>query len=280
MPDYARMQRFQDLLVDGYLPSVGAWVQIAPGAGLTTWLNAYNTLGPQTMEVCLIDQAGFTIGEVLQTTLESQKVLHTDLETLLPEGDAFEGSVWVWSKGATPEGSIGLQAIDVQFVDRNRPAGHIMGGVHLIVDFQNTLNIPPWLDLVCPRILVDETPEGAPRYRNYVGVASVPLGSPDALALEMTLGNQAGETRVAEEEVRLDALGSAFVDVESLFPDMADFLRVGDGKRGYGTLGVKAVDGQFTGLAGMVKVVDQVSGELLVGHLNDRFFARPAMKEP
>ncbi len=280
MPDYARMQRFQDLLVDGYLPSVGAWVQIAPGAGLTTWLNAYNTLGPQTMEVCLIDQAGFTIGEVLETTLESQKVLHTDLETLLPEGDAFEGSVWVWSKGATPEGSIGLQAIDVQFVDRNRPAGHIMGGVHLIVDFQNTLNIPPWLDLVCPRILVDETPEGAPRYRNYVGVASVPLGSPDALALEMTLGNQAGETRVAEEEVRLDALGSAFVDVESLFPDMADFLRVGDGKRGYGTLGVKAVDGQFTGLAGMVKVVDQVSGELLVGHLNDRFFARPAMKEP
>lgn len=280
MPDYARMQRFQDLLVAGYLPSVGSWVQIAPDAGLTTWLNAYNTLGAQTLELCLVDQGGFTVGEVVETTLETQRVLHLDLETLLPAGDGFEGSVWVWARGATPEGSIGLQAIDLQFVDRGRPEGHIMGGVHLIVDFQNTLDIPPWLDLVCPRILMDETPEGAPRYRNYLGVASVPLGTPDPLSLEVTLGNQAGETRVAEQTLDLPALGSWFGDLETLFPDMTSFLRVGDGPRGYGTLGVKAVDGQFTGLAGMVKVVDQVSGELLVGHLNDRFFARPAMKEP
>ena len=280
MPDYARMERFQDLLRGGYLPAVGAWVQVAPEVGLTTWLNAYNTLGEQTMEICLIDQGGFTVGEVRETTLDSERVLHLDLESLLPGDTAFEGSVWVWSRGATREGSIGLRAIDLQFVDRRRPAGHIAGGVHLIVDFQNTLNIPPWVDLVCPRVLMEETPEGAPRYRNYLGVASIPIGNPTGPRLEITLGNQDGETRIAEQIVEIPALGSWFGDLEVLFPDMAAFLRVGDGKRGYGTLGVKEVDGQLTGLAGMVKVADQLSGELLVGHLNDRFFARPAMKEP
>ena len=32
-------------------------------------------------------------------------------------------------------------------------------------------------------------------------------------------------------------------------------------------------------LAGMVKVIDVVNGSMLVGHISDRSFARPTMKE-
>ncbi len=276
MPDFGTLQRFSDLLDEGYLPAVGAWVQIE--GDLTTWLNGYNTLGEQSMELFLLGQAGELVGSA-QHTLPTNRVLRLDLADLLGAGERLEGSVWVWSKGATDEGNLGLQAIDLQFVDKGRPAGHVLGSVHLITDFQNTLGIPPWLDLVCPRLLVGRTPEGAPRYRNYLGVAQFPIGSPDPGTFEISVLNQAGEVRTAEP-LTLGALASWFGDLAALFPGLDDFLMGPDGRRGYGTLGIKGEARKYAGLAGMVKVVDQQSGEMLVGHLNDRFFARPAMKEP
>lgn len=276
------LQRFGDLLQQGYLPSVGAWVQVDSALNLTTLLNAFNTLGNQSVEIFLFDQNGDEVGEIVQRTIDTNKALRIDLEDLVPaQSQPFEGSIWLWCKGDTNEGSIGLQAIDLDFIDRARPAGMVLGSVHLIFDFINTLGIGPYMDLVSPRILVDETPEGAPMYQNFLGIAHVPTTSftLQGPTIEVTLTNEAGESRVASEPIALPLLGSYFGDLRQLFPDMPDFLRRAGERRGYGVVGVRETNNATAGLAGMVKVVDTVTGSLLVGHLNDRNFARPAMKD-
>ena len=58
MTDPATLERFSTLLSNDYVPSVGGWVQVDLNAGVSTVLNAFNTLGPQSVELFLIDQAG------------------------------------------------------------------------------------------------------------------------------------------------------------------------------------------------------------------------------
>ncbi len=282
MTDYASLIRFGELLDADYIPSVGAWVQIDKDAGLTSILNAFNTLGEQTIELFMFNQAGDSVGETFKTKLATNETLRLDLEDLLPAGTKkFEGAIWLWCKGADSEGSIGLQAIDLDFVDRNLPKGFTLGSVHIIFDFLNTLNIAPWLDLVSPRVMVGKTKEGGPRFRNYLGLAHIPIndGSDEFPEPELvvTIANQEGETKVAAP-IKVPILGSVFVHLESLFPDMPDFL-MGDGTSGYGSVGVRDKNSNLLGLASMIKVVDVQSGSMLVNHLNDRNFARPAMKD-
>lgn len=279
MTDIATLQRFDTLYRTRAIPSIGSWVQIDPP--LTTMLNAFNTLGPQSIELFLFDSAGERVGEPFARTIGTHQLLRVDLATLLPDASAFEGCVWVWSRGETDEGSLGLQAIDLEFIDRDRPPGHVLGSVHLIFDFLDTLGIAPWLDLVSPRVIVGRTPEGAPAFRNYLGLAHIPfngtsLGGAD---IELTVSNQRGEQRRAEP-FHLPVLGSWFGDLESVFGDLTSFLMGDDENRGYGVVNVREANGALAGMAGMIKVVDAVSGEMLVGHLNDRNFARPAMKDP
>lgn len=281
MADLETLTRFWELYDMGYLPSIGAWVQVAPSSDLTTVLNAFNSLGEQELELFLIDPKGQTVAWHVADPLASNKTLRLDLETLVPEESLpFEGSVWVWARGSDEEGgSIGLQAIDLDFVDRTRPEGHSAGSVHVIFDFLDTLHLGPFMDYVSPRVLVDATPEGSQRYQNFLGLAHIPLDLdfPGA-KLKITLTNEAGETRTADT-VELSALGSWFGSLENLFPGMDEFL-VRDGEeRGYGVVNVREAQGRQTGLAGMLKVVDVVNGSMMVNHLNDRNFARPAMKE-
>lgn len=280
MADLAILQNFQTLLANGYIPSVGAWVQVDPANNLTTVMNTFNTLGTQEIEIYLFDPLGNTVGTSQTMSLDTNQVLRLDLETIVPtQALPFEGNIWVWCRGATMEGSIGLQAIDLDFIDRSRPAGHVLASVHLIIDFLDTLAIAPYLDLVSPRLLVDETPEGAFKYQNYLGVAHVPVGGISGPSLDITVTNEAGEMQTANQTVQVPTLGSWFGDIAVLFPDLVDFLRRPGEKRGYGTINVREKSGARIGLAGMLKVVDLVRGSMLVGHLNDRAFARPAMKE-
>ena len=283
MTDLVTLQRFVELASNGYIPSVGAWVQIDPANNLTTVLNAFNTLGDQSLELFLLNQSGYLVGAPIERTLERHKALRLDLEAVVDAANLpFEGSLWVWALGEPREGHLGLQAIDLDFVDRTRPAGHVLGSVHLIFDFINTLGIPPYLDLLSPRVLVEETPEGAQRYRNFLGLAQVPVSGDAALEparLEIRLSNEAGETRTAEQVVQLPTLGSWFGDLNALFGDFSEFLRRDGERRGYGVVNVREKNDTTVGMAGMIKVVDTVSGEMLVDHLNDRHFARPAMKD-
>ena len=278
MSDPATLQRFSDLSSAGYVPSVGGWVQVAPALGLSTVLNAFNTLGPQTIEIFLMDQDGDPV-HTQSIQLGSYQALRLDLETVLDAGDLpFEGSIWLWCRGANGEGSIGLQAVDLDFIDRSRPEGYAAGSVHLMFDFFDTLLIPPYLDLVTPRLLAELTPEGSDRYQNYLGLAQVPLVSDAAATLELTVSNEAGES-LAAASVVLPAMGSWFGSLEALFPGLPEFLTAEGASRGYGTLNVRASTAARNGLVAMLKVVDTVSGEMLVNHLNDRAFARPALKE-
>jgi hypothetical protein len=276
------MQHFLDLFSAGYLPAVGSWVQVAPASGLTTVLNAFNTLGTQAMEIFLFDEGGDTVATA-ERTLATHQTLRLDLATLVPASALpFEGSLWLWSHGDTAEGHLGLQAIDLDFLDRNRPDGHVMGTVHLIFDFINTLGIPPYLDLVAPRLLVGETPEGGPAYQNFLGVCHVPTTSLFDLTgpeLVLTVTNEDGEELAGNQTIALPLLGSWFGDLGVLFPGLPEHLLRPGERRGYGALNVREKTSRTTGLAGMLKIVDVVSGAMLVNHLTDRSFARPAMKE-
>lgn len=278
MTDQATLERFNVLNGQSYVPSIGGWVQVAPALGLSTVLNVFNTLGPQTIEIFLLDQAGDPVHtQVLE--VGTFQALRLDLETVIPASALpFEGSLWVWCKGDTNEGSIGLQSIDLDFIDRDRPDGYAAGSVHLMFDFLDTQGIPPYLDLVTPRVLVETTPEGSPRYQNYLGVAQVPISSYIEPLIELTIRNEAGAT-MTPVTVPLPVIGSWFGSLEALFPGLADFLTPSGGTRGYGTLGVRDYYGGRNGMVAMLKVVDVVTGEMMVNHLNDRSFARPAQKE-
>ncbi len=281
MADAAILQEFVNLFQAGYFPSVGAWVQVDPANGLTTIMNAFNTLGNQNVKLYCFDQAGNTIA-TSDVDILTNHTLRLDIEDIIP-ADAlpFEGSIWTWARGDTNEGSIGLQAIDLDFIDRSRPAGYVMGSVHLIYDFVDTLSIPPYMDLVSPRLIVDQTPEGGPAYQNFLGVAHVLTASIDFAGPELaiTMTNEAGDIMAANQTIVVPMLGSWFGDVQVLFPEMVEFLAGAGGTRGYGTINVRENNSAWKGLTGMVKVVDVVNGSMLVGHLNDRSFARPAMKE-
>jgi len=281
MADSATITRFAQLYQDGYLPAVGSWVQVAPSQGLTTILNAFNTLGNQSFEIFLFDSDGHQVFND-SATIQTNHTLRMDLEDVVP-ADAlpFEGSIWTWCKGDTNEGSLGLQAIDLDFIDHNMPAGHVVASVHLIFDFINTLGIPPYMDMVTPRLLVGETPEGGPTHRNYLGLAHVLVGLSDTSGCELvlTVSNEDGQDLEANQTIVLPALGSWFGDLQVLFPTLPEFLMRSGEKRGYGAVNVREKNSEVAGLAGMIKVVDVVSGAMLAGHFNDRHFARPAMKD-
>jgi hypothetical protein len=278
MSDPQTLARFSELSSAGYVPSIGGWVQVAPNLGLSTVLNAFNTLGPQTIELFLMDQAGDPVHTEV-VTVASFAALRLDLETIIPAASLpFEGSIWLWTRGATSEGSIGLQAVDLDFIDRARPEGYTAGSVHLMFDFLDTLQIPPYLDLVSPRLLAEKTPEGSDRFQNYLGLAQVPITDDSGSTLELTVSDQSGET-MAAATLDVPMLGSWFGSLEALFGGLPEFLIGDGGSRGYGTLGVRDRDGDVNGLVGMLKVVDVVTGEMTVNHLNDRAFARPAQKD-
>lgn len=280
MADIALILKFVDLFEAGYLPSVGSWVQVAPNANLTTIVNFFNTLGPQDIELYLLDRAGDPVGDPVLFTMQTGEARRVDLAEHVEQ--PFEGAVWVWAKGSTSEGSLGLQAIDLDFLDTSRPVGgQVLGSVHLLYDFVNTLGIPPYLDVVSPRVLVAKEPEGGPKYQNYLGLANVIVPpTPEPAELKLTLQNEAGEVLNAKETISLELLGSWFGNLEQsmLFPDLTDFL-MGDRDRGYGVIGVREANDVTTGLCAMIKVVDNLTGSMLVDHLNDRNFARPAMKD-
>jgi hypothetical protein len=279
MANLALIGTFVTLFNDGYIPSVGSWVQVDPGNNLTTIVNFFNTLGPQEVEAYLIDTAGNPVGDPITFTMAQGEAKRVNLADHVAQ--PFEGAIWVWGKGSTEEGSIGLQAIDLDFLDTSRPVGgQVLGSVHLIYDFINTLGIAPYLDLVSPRVLVDREPEGGPKYQNFLGIAHVLVEGIEQPTLRLTMQNENGEVLEAKETIWLDSLGSWFGNLEqpSLFPDLAAFL-AGDGNRGYGVVGIREVNDLTTGLCAMIKVVDNLSGSMLVDHLNDRNFARPAMKD-
>jgi len=283
MADLAVLSRFGDLLNAGYFPSVGAWAQVDPGQGLSTVLNAFNTLGPQSLELFFFDQAGNRVGSDVALTVGTNQARRWDLETLLPAGSLpFEGSLWAWCRGDTSEGNLGLQAIDLDFTDRNRPDNYVLATVHLIFDFLDTLGIPPYLDLLCPRIPVDQTPEGAPRYQCFLGMAHSPTSASDLQGgeIELSISNHAGEVLAGNQTIPLPLLGSWYGDLAVIFPDLPDFLPPSGLKRGYGVLSIREAQARRVGMCAMVKVVDRVSGAMLVDHCTDRSFARPAMKDP
>jgi hypothetical protein len=282
MTDLVALARFGELVSEGYIPSVGSWVQVVPGDGLTTRLNAFNTLGEQSIEMYIFDRAGDRVAPVKTYTVPTSTALRLDLEDIIDASALpFEGSLWIWAKGATDEGAIGLQSIDMDFIDRAQPEGHTLGTVHLMFDFINTLGLPPFLDLVSPRVLIEKTPEGAPRYQNYLGLAHIPLNAGDYSGpkLDISVSNEAGETIRASNQVTIPTLGSWFGSLEALIPELTDFLLPEGTTRGRGVVNVRELDSRQTGLACMIKVQDMVSGQLLVDHLNDRNFARAAMKD-
>ncbi len=283
MADLVTMAHFDSLSARGHLPSIGAWVQVDPDRELTTVLNAFNTLGKQTTELWLLDQEGSGVAN-RTVTIETNHTLRLDPETMLDPSDLpFEGSIWVWSLGAeASEGNLGLQAIDLDFVDRARPDGYTAASVHIIFDFINTLSMGPWLELISPKVVAERTHEGSDRYLNYIGMAHIVLhtdgGLPRRPRLLLTLYNDQGDSRVSDPIV-LEPHGSFFGALEFVFPGMHEFLAT-DSSHGQGIVEITAADGEIEGMAAMIKVVDQLSGEMMVSHLNDRNFARPALKEP
>ncbi len=278
MVDVLVAQKLNDLYLDGYLPSVGAWVQVA--GSVTTRLNAFNTLGEQHMFVGLLDQAGNMVGEWWEGTLPDGQALRLDLATLLPPGvTSFEGSTWMLCKGTTAPSNLGLQAIDLDFIDTSRPEGHVMGTVHVIQDFFNTLGIAPWLDLISPRVMVEIYDDDASRFTSYLGMAHFPTEGLESAVLEVRLANETGDWIEANKTVEIDFMGSAFVSVESLFPTMRDHLVAPGERLGFGALNVREItpNGRV-GLCAMLKVVNNETGDFMVNHMNDRHFAKPTQK--
>ena len=278
MVDVMAAQKLNDLTQDGYLASVGAWVQVA--GPVTTRLNAFNTLGEQHMFVGLLDQAGNMVGDWWEGTLPDRHALRLDLATLLPAGiTLFEGAVWLLCKGTGAPSNLGLQAMDLDFVDTSRPKGHVMGTVHVIQDFFNTLGIAPWLDMVCPRVMVELDGDGASRWTSYLGMAHFPTQGLEPAVLQVRLANESGDWIEASKTIQIPFMGSAFVSVESLFPTMHDHL-LGPGEQlGFGALNVREITpGGHVGLCAMLKVVNNETGDFMVNHLNDRHFAKPTQK--
>jgi hypothetical protein len=284
MADPVALQDAQALAGAGYQVAVGSWVQCAPALGLTTVLNAFNMLGSQQLELRLFDQAGNRAGSA-KHSLGTHQSLRLDLETIVDPGKLpFEGCLWSWGKGSTVEGNLNFQGIDLDFIDRNQPTGHVMGSVHLITDFTNTLGLGPYIDLVCQRIMVESTPEGGQRYQNFLGLCFAPtnlfLGSTgnSVAQLVVTLRNESGDKLVSDQVISLSPMASWFGDLAVLFPELDAFLTPPGKTRGFGTLEVQEKSAQTIGMAGMVKVVDTLTGAMLVDHLNDRNFSRPAQK--
>lgn len=279
MPDWKMVEKFVNMIQDGYLGTLGAWVQIA--SPITTRLNAFNTLEKQHVNIGLFDQGGFLKGEIWDGTIDSGHALRLDLATLLgPDAPPFEGAVWVACKGQDAgEHNLGLQAIDLDFVDTSRPEGHVLGTVHVIQDFFNTLGIAPWLDLVSPRVLVEVDEIGAPRYTNYLGMAHHPVSSADSAVIEVRVANEAGEWLAAEQKITVPVFGSAFVSLETLIPGLPAHLMGPGGTRGYGAVNLREVTaGAQVGLCAMLKVTNNETGDFMVDHLNDRHFAKPTQK--
>jgi len=275
MVDLLAAQKLNDLTQDGYLASVAAWVQVS--GSVTTRLNAFNTLGEQHMVIGLLDQAGNLVGDWWEETLPNGRALRLDLADLLPAGvKNFEGAAWLLCKGTGAPSNLGLQAMDLDFIDTTRPEGHVMGTVHVIQDFFNTLGLPPWLDMVCPRVMVELDEDEASRWTSFLGMAHFPTQGLEPAVLQVRLANEAGEWIEAEDTITIDFMGSAFVSLESLFPKMHDHLLAPGKKRGFGAVNVREItpNGRV-GLCAMLKVVNNETGDFMVNHLNDRHFAKP-----
>ncbi len=101
---------------------------------------------------------------------------------------------------------------------------------------------------------------------------------PQGCSIVITVTNEAGEDWSAEP-LALNSMGSWFGSLEALFPGLPDFLAREDGSGGFGSVGVREENDRVTGLCGMVKLVDVLTSSMLVNHINDRNFARPAQKE-
>jgi hypothetical protein len=280
MTSDATLERFRELKSEAYHPSVGAWVQVVPGAGLTTVLHAFNALGPQDHELFLIDPAGEVAAQWRSEDHGPMETRRIDLAEHTPASEAFEGTLWVWSRSQDDTGAIGTAAMSLDFVDRARPEGHSDGSVHVIYDFFDTLDRPPYLDLISPNVVVERTPEGSDRFLNYLGLAHLLVSDEDfddpaTVELELTMSPAVGETWVSAP-VQLPPLGSWFMSLEVVFPGLADFLADSDG-RGGGVVGVRDPSGRTTGVASMLKVVDVVHGSMSVNHLIDRYFSRVSL---
>ncbi len=278
MPSWSMIEAFADLTLDGYLGTLGAWVQVS--GSLTTRLNAFNTLDEQHIYAGLFDQQGFSVGEIWEGTIPAGRALRLDLATLVPAAKLpFEGAVWVACRGADGKANLGLQAIDLDFIDQDRPDGHILGTVHLMQDFFNTLGIAPWLDLISPRLMVGHDEAGAPRWTNYLGMAHYPVAGGDPAKLEIRVANPAGQWLTAPSPIHVEVFGSAFLSLDALFPTLHEHLVAPGEAVGYGAVNVREITpGKQIGLCAMLKIQDNQTGSLLVDHLNDRHFAKPTQK--
>ena len=276
MTDWNYLQKLADLTQDGYLPTLGAWVQVA--GPVTTRLNAFNTLSSQHLVVALLDQDGDLAGPLWEGTVPAGRALRLDLATLLTK-PPFEGAVWVAAKGEDGKGDIGIQAMDLDFIATSRPAAHVLGTVHMMQDFYNTLGIAPWLDLLSPRVTIEVGPDGEALTTNFLGLAHHPIDSADGSELEIRVANEAGEWLVAKDHLKVPALGSAFLALEVLMPTLREHLVKPGATRGFGTVNVREMTpGGTVGLCAMLKVTDNETGDFRVDHLNDRHFAKPTQK--
>ncbi len=278
MPSWDMMQKIAELVQGGYLVTLGAWVQI--NSMVTTRLNAFNTLSDQHLYAVLFDEKGDTVGGLWEGNLTAGRALRLDLRTLLPAGtDSFEGAIWIAARGADGTANLGIQAMDLDFIDLSRPEGHVLGTVHVMQDFFDTLDIPPFLDLLSPRVILGRDSDGADRWTNYLGMASFPIASVDPGAFEIRIANEAGDWLVADDLVSLPPFGSEFLSLNALFPDLHEHLGASGEDIGFGVLNVRETsEGKSIGLCAMLKVVSNETGDFMVDHLNDRHFAKPTQK--
>ncbi len=270
--------RFGDLRRQGYQPAVGSWVQVLPSMGLSTVWDLGNFLGPQEIEVFLIDPDGLIAVEFRVDRLPAFARHRVDLGEYLPPDTPFEGTLWVWARGLDGPALSGT-TMGLEFVDSTRPEGYCAASVHMLFDFFDTLDQPPFVDLVSPLVRVETTREGSPRFLNYLGIASLPIGSgtPDSGApeLQISLSNASGAQQLSDR-IPLELFGSSFRSLESLFPGMHEFL-AGTADRGAGTVGVREASDAVTGIGAMLKVTDVLTGELCADHLIDRWFSRVSL---
>jgi len=183
------------------------------------------------------------------------------------------------TKGVSGDANLGIQAMDLDFVDSTRPAGHVLGTVHVMQDFFDTLDIAPWLDLVSPRVMVGLDSDGAERWTNYLGMGHFPYASADPAKLEIRVANEAGEWLTAKSHVDVQLFGSAFVSLNALFPTLHEHLTKPGADIGYGAVNVREITaGKNIGLCAMLKVMSNETGDFMVDHLNDRHFAKPTQK--
>ncbi len=155
----------------------------------------------------------------------------------------------------------------------------MLGTVHLMQDFFNTLGLPPWLDLISPRLMVGYDEAGAPRWTNFLGLAHHPVTSGQPARVQVRVANTDGEWLDAPEPLVVPLFGSRFVSIESLIPGLDEHLGVQGTQPAFGAINVREVTpaGQI-GLCAMLKVTDNETGDFLVDHLNDRHFAKPTQK--